>query len=242
MWRVGQDPTLRMTLGALVFLDRPPEPAALRERLALAVDHAPRLSQRPDEFGGFRGRPLWIDDEPILDAHVRELSIAAPGSRRQVLDLVGLLETVPFDPQRSPWDVTVIDGLAGGGAAMYVRAHHVLTDGVAGLRLLGLLLDEPGWPRTEPNRTPYTPPSGLARIAATSARSARSRSRSTLRRRSAACSAASVPPASSIRWRRRWVACSARWTSPTPCPVSSSSPEGRSPHARPVARCCRASS
>ncbi len=159
MWRVGQDPTLRMTLGALVFLDRPPEPAALRERLALAVDRAPRLSQRPDEFGGFRGRPLWIDDEPSPDAHVRELSIAAPGSRRQVLDLVGLLETVPFDPQRSPWDVTVIDGLAGGGAAMYVRAHHVLTDGVAGLRLLGLLLDEPGWPRTEPNRTPYTPPS-----------------------------------------------------------------------------------
>src|SRR6478735_6175382 len=163
MWRVGQDPTLRMTLGALVFLDRPPEPAALRARLTLAVDRAPRLSQRPDEFGGFRGRPLWIDDDPMPGAHVRELSIAAPGSRRQVLDLVGLLETVPFDPQRSPWDVTVIDGLAGGGAALYVRAHHVLTDGVAGLRLLGLLLDEPGWPRTEPQTTPRTPPPAAAR-------------------------------------------------------------------------------
>ena len=165
-----------------------------------------------------------------------------PGSRRQVLDLVGLLETVPFDPQRSPWDVTVIDGLAGGGAAMYVRAHHVLTDGVAGLRLLGLLLDEPAGRAPNRTRTPYTPPPALAIDGQTSARSARSRSPSTLRRRSAALFRGSVPPASSIRWRRRWVACSARWTSPTPCPVSSSSPEGRSPHARPVARCCRASS
>src|SRR6478735_4823503 len=115
MWRVGQDPTLRMTLGALVFLDRPPEHAVLRDRLALAVDRAPRLSQRPDEFGGFRGRPLWIDDDPMPDAHVRELSIADPGSRRQVLDL------------------------------------------------LGLLLDETGWPRTEPQTTPRTPPPAAPR-------------------------------------------------------------------------------
>jgi len=30
MWRVGQDATLRMTVGALVLLDRPPTAAALR--------------------------------------------------------------------------------------------------------------------------------------------------------------------------------------------------------------------
>lgn len=160
MWRVGQDPTLRMTLGALVFLDRSPEPAALRERLAFASANAPRLTQRPDEFGSLGGRPRWIKDEdPSPEAHVRELSVAAPGSRRQVLDLVALLETVPFDPLSSPWDVTLVDGLADGGAALYVRAHHVLTDGVAGLRLLGLLLDEPGWPRVDAARPrPVTPP------------------------------------------------------------------------------------
>ena len=70
-----------------------------------------------------------------------------PGSMRQVLDLVGLLESIPFDPERSPWDVTLIEGLEDGRAALYLRAHHVLTDGVGGIRLLGLLLDEPDWPR-----------------------------------------------------------------------------------------------
>ena len=68
---------------------------------------------------------------------------------RQLLDLTGLLESIPFDPDCSPWDVTLIDGLEDGRAALYLRAHHVLTDGVGGIRLLGLLLDEPTWPRVE---------------------------------------------------------------------------------------------
>ena len=81
-----------------------------------------------------------------MEYHVRSLALAAPGSTRDLLDLVALLESVPFDPMRSPWDVTLIDGLEGGRAALYLRAHHVLTDGVGGVRLVGLILDEPGWP------------------------------------------------------------------------------------------------
>ena len=155
MWRVGQDATLRMTLGALLVVDRPPTPKALTERLAFAASRAPRLCQRPDEPSAVRGRPAWIDDaDRSPDAHLRCLSVVAPGSRRQLLDLVGLLEAIPFDPLRSPWDLTLIEGLEGGRAALYLRAHHVLTDGVAGLRLLGLMLDEPAWPRAGPADTP----------------------------------------------------------------------------------------
>jgi diacylglycerol O-acyltransferase / wax synthase len=171
MWRVGQDPTLRMTLGALLIVDRPPTPTALTERLAFAATRAPRLCQRPDEPSTVRGRPAWIDDaDPSPDAHLRSLSVAAPGSRRQVLDLVGLLEAIPFDTQRSPWDLTLIEGLEGGRAALYLRAHHVLTDGVAGLRLLGLLLDEAAWPRVVPTDGPKPAVGGDARTAAASER------------------------------------------------------------------------
>jgi diacylglycerol O-acyltransferase len=170
MWRVGQDATLRMTLGALLIVDRPPTPTALTERLAFAVTRAPRLCQRPDEPSAVRGRPAWIDDaDASPEAHLRSLSVAAPGSRRQVLDLVGLLEALPFDPQRSPWDLTLIEGLEGGRAALYLRAHHVLTDGVAGLRLLGLLLDEPTWPRVVPTATATRAVDGDARAAAPAA-------------------------------------------------------------------------
>ena len=74
---------------------------------------------------------------------------------RQLLDLVGVLESVPFDPERSPWDLTLIEGLEKGRAAAYLRAHHVLTDGVGGIRLLGLLLDElPSPPPAIPSESP----------------------------------------------------------------------------------------
>ena len=152
MWRVGQDPTLRMTLGAVVILDRPPALPDLLERVwPTPPSTRPRLRCRPDDPTALRLRPEWVEDDPGFDdAHVRRLSVAAPGSTRQLLDLVALLEVIPFDPERSPWDVTVIEGLEGGRAALYLRAHHVVTDGVGGIRLLGLLLDEPTWPRVVP--------------------------------------------------------------------------------------------
>ena len=166
MWRVGQDATLRMTVGALVILDRPPTTAALVERLAFAADRAPRLRRRPDEPTARRPRPAWVDDpDPAPELHLRSLSVASPGSLRQVLDLVGLLESIPFDPDRSPWDLTLIEGLENGRAALYLRAHHVLTDGVGGIRLLGLLLDEAEWPRAAASPSEVPSPAVATRSA-----------------------------------------------------------------------------
>jgi WS/DGAT/MGAT family acyltransferase len=60
---------------------------------------------------------------------------------RQLLDLVSLLEAGPFDPDHAPWDGTLIEGLEGGGAALYLRAHHVIADGMAALRITGRFFD-----------------------------------------------------------------------------------------------------
>jgi diacylglycerol O-acyltransferase / wax synthase len=160
MWRIGQDPTLRMTVGALMLLDRSPTAAALGDRLSSAIEHAPQLRQRPDDPTFTRTRPAWIDDPDLhLGHHLRSVAIASPGTLRQVLDLVGLFEAIPFDPERPPWDVTLIEGIEDGRAALYFRAHHCLTDGLGGIRLVGALLDEVGWPdhlRTEREATERT--------------------------------------------------------------------------------------
>ena len=142
-----------------------------------------------------------------------------------MLDLVGLLEAIPFDPERSPWDVTVIDGLEGGRAALYLRAHHVLTDGIGGIRLLGLLLDEPAWPRVRaPARRPATRRRRRRRDGrgdrppGTFTSRGRPRGRPPLPRRRAGRtrhgrdSTPLVTP--------RCAACSGRSTSPTRCPAS----------------------
>ena len=64
------------------------------------------------------------------------MAVSAPGGRRQLLDLLALLEPRPFDPERPPWDATLIEGLEDGRVALYLRAHHALTDGPGGLELI----------------------------------------------------------------------------------------------------------
>jgi len=151
LWRAGQDPTLRMTVGNLIILDALPDVDELVDRLATIAQVAPRLAWRLDDPTRTRTRPGWAGN-PSFDArdHVRLLAIPAPGDLRQVLDLVGLVDATQFETSRSPWDLTVIEGLDGGRAALYLRADHVLTDGVGGVELMKMLLDspEPG-PRTD---------------------------------------------------------------------------------------------
>ena len=143
MWGVGQDATLRMIVGNVIVLDRAPTRAALAERLDNAAQHVGRLRQRPDGPGRLRTRPAWVDVAAFeAGNHVRTTAVASPGHQRQVLDLVALLEPSPFDPFMSPWDVTVIEGLEGGRAALYLRAHHSLMDGSHGVSLVRSMLDE----------------------------------------------------------------------------------------------------
>jgi diacylglycerol O-acyltransferase len=142
MWGVGQDATLRMIVGNLIFLDRTPNRSALAERLGVAALSAPRLRQRPSGGSGAR-TPAWIDDELFdPDNHIRGAAVASPGDQRQVLDLIALLEPTPFDPSMSPWDITLIEGLADGRAALYLRAHHSLMDGSHGVSIMRSMLDE----------------------------------------------------------------------------------------------------
>ena len=52
-----------------------------------------------------------------------------------------------LDADRPLWTFTVVEGLDGGRAAVVVKLHHVLTDGVGGIAMLPFLVDatrEPG--------------------------------------------------------------------------------------------------
>ena len=78
-------------------------------------------------------RPAWIEEHEIdVDHHLRSAAVASPGSIRQVLDLVALFEVMPFDHEHPPWDMTCIEGLDGGRAAVYFRAHTSSPTGSAG--------------------------------------------------------------------------------------------------------------
>jgi len=131
-----------MTVGIVMVLDRSPSYDALAERFAAVMKSSPRLRMRPGNDSFAHACPAWVEEE-VLDAtqHLRTVAVSSPGSLRRLLDLVGLLEPLPFDARRAPWEGTLIEGLEDGRAALYLRAHHIVADGLAGLRLASRFLD-----------------------------------------------------------------------------------------------------
>ena len=163
MWRAGQDSGLRMTIGNLMVLDRMPDRAAVEARLTEAAERAPRLKQRPDDPTLVRSRPVWVEDADYDGRHhLRVAAVPSPGDQRQLLELLALLEPAPFDPNHSPWDATLIEGLAGGRAAFYLRAHHALTDGMGGTSLVASMLDDAPAPEAAPEPAPAAAPDAAA--------------------------------------------------------------------------------
>ena len=144
MWAAERDPVLRSTFLNVTFLDRPPDIARFRRRLARAVRVVPRLRQRVVDT-------TFVDDPDFdLDFHVRHLALPAPGTDRQLLDFAAVLCQEAFDPARPLWQYTVVEGLSGGRAALLAKMHHTITDGVGGVRLSAMFIDlEPDPPEPD---------------------------------------------------------------------------------------------
>jgi hypothetical protein len=74
MWRMGQDPGLRMTIRDLLTLDRLPARSDSVERLGLTSEYAERLRQRPVNPTYARRSPHWATDSDFDPArHVRTI-------------------------------------------------------------------------------------------------------------------------------------------------------------------------
>jgi WS/DGAT/MGAT family acyltransferase len=95
---------------------------------------------------------VLADDEVDLEYHVRHNALPKPGGERQLGVLVSRLHSRPLDMTRPLWEVHVIEGLAGGRFAIYIKLHHALFDGIAGARLMQRMLS------TDPSDTELRPP------------------------------------------------------------------------------------
>jgi diacylglycerol O-acyltransferase len=97
------------------------------------------------------------DDQVDLEYHVRHNALPKPGGERQLGVLVSRLHSRPLDLSRPLWEVHLIEGLAGGRFAMYLKLHHALFDGIAGARLMQQMLS------TDPSDTSLRPPWTIGR-------------------------------------------------------------------------------
>jgi diacylglycerol O-acyltransferase / wax synthase len=133
----------------------------VRRALAPRLPRIPRLRQRLLVPRRGLGPPVWVDD-PAFDLadHVRVRGVPPPGDEPQLLHMVEDLRRQRLPRTRPLWQVWLLPGMADGRVGLFVRLHHVVADGIAGLATLATLLGDaepsgapPGdrWPEPAPS-------------------------------------------------------------------------------------------
>ncbi|MEO5899953.1 MAG: wax ester/triacylglycerol synthase domain-containing protein [Ilumatobacteraceae bacterium] len=136
MWNVEKDPWLNPSGGSLIILDRPPDIDHFRKQLAATVADVPRLREHVVGGLGRFSPPVWRPDSEFdIDHHIRQVALPAPGSMRQLLDMVAQIYQDPYDRTRPLWMYYVIEGLQDGRAGMVWKIHHTVADGTGAARL-----------------------------------------------------------------------------------------------------------
>ena len=111
--------------------------AAVARRLHLV----PRFRQLIQSPRWGLGAPLWVDAPTVdLTYHVRELTLPDGASEDQLLHAVEALRRRAFDTSRPLWELWLMPGLSHARVGAFIKLHHAVADGVAGVALLGSLL------------------------------------------------------------------------------------------------------
>lgn len=139
-------PAMHMHVAGVSILDpRPDGPLTYDDvvRVVQARLHlAPRLRQRVLRVPGDVARPVWVDDVHFdLDFHLRRSALPSPGGRFQLERAVGRVLSRQLDPSKPLWELYVFEGLAHRRAAVLLKMHHALADGISGMLIASALFD-----------------------------------------------------------------------------------------------------
>jgi len=140
--QLERDPLLRSTIVAIATFDRPPDWERLNERVERATRIAPTFRKKlvPSPFG--LASPRWeIDPDFDLSWHLRRARVPAHGGFDAVLDHARNAGMTAFDHERPLWEFTLMEGLPNGRAALVMKVHHSLTDGIGGVSLAAHVAD-----------------------------------------------------------------------------------------------------
>ena len=96
---------------------------------------------------------VWRDVPDIdLSQHLQRRTLpAGSGSAADLWELVSELHAERLDRSAPMWTAHLIDGLDDGRFAFYIKVHHIVIDGVAGLQMIGDSLS------TDPDRREMPP-------------------------------------------------------------------------------------
>jgi len=141
IWSIEDDPRLRSTIVTLILLDRSPDWNALVNRFEVLSRTVPMFRQRVVPTP--RPAPPRWEADPDFDLafHLRKVSAPAPAVAKEQAEMARLAAMADFDRARPLWEVTLIEGLADGGAALLCKLNHALTDGIGAVQIAMTLYD-----------------------------------------------------------------------------------------------------
>jgi WS/DGAT/MGAT family acyltransferase len=131
----------------------------------------PRYRQRVRPVPMELGRPVWVDDPAFrLADHFHRVDLPPPGDDTAFCRLMAGIMSTPLDRSRPLWENWIVTGLEDGQWALVCKIHHSMVDGIAGVELLGAVLDLgpsivvgdplPWEPRPEPSGLAKESPGG----------------------------------------------------------------------------------
>jgi len=174
IWRASvASPMMRSPMTGLFLLDHLPDADAMLDRMDQVTRWFPALRQRIVEPIGRIGQPrMVVDPEFDISFHTAYYRLPEPGSWEQLLRHVRRHSMTDLDRDRPLWRATLIDGLAGGRAAIVLVVHHAIADGQGMVMIIAGLMDWTPASVSASEAPPAPPPGRTDRWTATAAATA----------------------------------------------------------------------
>lgn len=135
--------------------------ASIQRHLQSRLAPLPMLRWVLDEAPLGLDHPRWRDGGDIdWSAHLRVLPLRRGGAEAALVRQIADLHAEPLPRDRPLWQISLIEGLPNGELALYLKSHHALVDGQAGVALTAALLD---LPQAGPEPRTAAPAAGSAR-------------------------------------------------------------------------------
>lgn len=137
-----RDPLLRSTIVAVALFDTSPDWDVLTERVERATRLSPTFREKlvPTPLG--LAPPRWmVDPDFDLSFHLRRVEAPPPKDLGAVLQIARNAGMTAFDPARPLWEMTLVEGMTEGRAALVMKLHHALTDGIGGIEIAAHVVD-----------------------------------------------------------------------------------------------------
>lgn len=141
-----ETPTMHMHVAALMVFEPPADADEDFAGDLVRSFRETRVFQNPWNYrlsnaGRRQLRPRLEEVHDVdMEYHVRHLALPRPGGERELGQLIARLHSQPLDRRKPLWEVHVIEGLAHGRFAVYLKIHHCLVDGYSATILLSRAL------------------------------------------------------------------------------------------------------